>query len=237
MKIILAIDIRNGKCVRLFQGDYGRETVYYDDPVSVALNWKNQGAGMLHIVDLDGAREGTVINMPAIIKIIDSVSIPIQVGGGIRSLSTIEELVRIGVSRIILGTAALENEVLLNQVVDSYGKKIVVSLDAKNGILMKNGWLEPSKNELMPTVKELEKKGLQTIIYTDTVKDGTLTEPNYDAIQLLKESTKLNTIVAGGISSFDQIKRLKKMNIDGVIIGRALYEGKINLKEVLDYVG
>jgi phosphoribosylformimino-5-aminoimidazole carboxamide ribotide isomerase len=233
MKILPAIDIKNGKCVRLFQGNYAKETIYEDDPIIVAKKWMEQGAQILHLVDLDGARVGKAVNLDCIKKIINSISIPVQVGGGVRSLKTIDELFNIGVSRIILGTVALEDEKLLSKAVKLYEEKIIISLDTKNGILMKNGWIEKTKKELLPTIQKLENIGVQSIIFTDTVRDGTLTEPNYEVIKSLKENTKMNLIVAGGISSREQIKKLKKMNVDGVIIGKALYEGKISVKEAL----
>jgi len=236
MKIIPAIDIKNGKCVRLFQGDYNRETIYFADPVYGAQKWESQGAQMLHIIDLDGAKEGRIANMKIIKKITGAVTIPIQFGGGIRSLSSIKELRGMGISRIILGTAALEEKDLLNKAIKLYGEKIIVSLDVKNGALMKNGWVKKSKKTLLSTIEELKKRGVRSIIYTDIVKDGTLSEPNFKAIRSIKERTNMNVMIAGGISSIEQIIKLKNMDVDGVIIGRALYEGKINLKEVIKYV-
>ena len=236
MKIIPAIDIKNGKCVRLFQGDYNRETIYFANPVSVAQKWERQGAQMLHIVDLDGAKEGRIANMKIIKKIAGAVTIPIQFGGGIRSLSSIKELKGVGISRIILGTAALEEKDLLNKVIKLYGEKIIISLDVKNGALMKNGWVEKSKKTLLSTIEELKKRGVRSIIYTDIVKDGTLSEPNFKAIRSIKERTNMNIMIAGGVSSIEQIMKLKNMDIEGVIIGKALYEGIVDAKEVIKYV-
>ncbi len=231
MEIIPAIDIKNGKCVRLFQGDYGRETVYDDNPVIIAQKWEKQGAKILHVIDLDGAKEGVTKNIGIIKKMKGSISIPLQVGGGIRSMASIKELINMGISRIILGTAALEDDKLLNQAIKLFRNRIIISLDANNGVLMENGWTNKSNKKLIPTIKELEKKGIQSIIYTDTTKDGTLTEPNYKEVSSLNENTNMNILIAGGISSIDQIKKLKKINVDGVILGTALYEGKIKIKE------
>ena len=233
MKIIPAIDIRNGKCVRLIKGDYEQETIYSSDPIAMAKKWELQGAQMLHIVDLDGAKEGRVINGSIINKIIKSVKIPIQVGGGVRSFESIQESINSGVSKIILGTVVLEDYQLFKKIVKLYGEKIIVSLDTKNEILVKNGWKEKSGNDLIKTLQELEGIGVQTIIYTDTLRDGTLTEPNYEMIRSILNKSKINMIVAGGISSIDQIKQLKEMNVYGVIIGKSLYEKKINLKEAI----
>lgn len=233
MKIIPAIDIRNGKCVRLFQGDYAKETIYEDNPIVVAQKWEAQGAQQLHVVDLDGAKNGKPINIDIIARLIKSVKIPVQVGGGIRDLTSIIRIIEVGAKSVILGTTALENEDILSEIVTIYKEKIVVALDIKNGILMKNGWVEKSNFPIIPTVKQIELIGIKTIIYTDVTRDGTLTEPNYEVIKSIKENTKMNVIVAGGISSLEQIKKLKKLNVDGVIIGKALYEGKINLKEAI----
>lgn len=233
MKIIPALDIKNGKCVRLFQGDYTKETIYEDDPIIVARKWEAQGAKQLHIVDLDGAKSGEQINMDIIAQLIKTVKIPTQVGGGIRDLTSIIRIIEVGAKSVILGTAAFDEVDFLKNAINKYRNKIIISLDSKNGILMKNGWTEKSDSELFSTLQELEKIGVGSIIFTDTIKDGTLTEPNYEVIRSIKENTKINLIVAGGISSIEQIKELKKMNVDGVIIGKALYEGRINLKEAL----
>ncbi|MDO8609933.1 MAG: 1-(5-phosphoribosyl)-5-[(5-phosphoribosylamino)methylideneamino]imidazole-4-carboxamide isomerase, partial [bacterium] len=225
-----------GKCVRLFQGDFNKETIYDNDPVKVALEWKNQGAKKLHIVDLDGAKFGKLINIEIIKKIIEKTQLPVQVGGGIRDVQSFNRLYMLGINNVILGTTALENESLFKQIININKKKIIVSIDCKNGIVMKNGWLEKSYSDLIQTIKQLEEFGLEKIIYTDIKRDGTITEPNYDQIKVIKNITKMNLIVAGGITSIYQIIKLQKMKIDGVIIGKALYENKINLKEVLKNV-
>jgi len=236
MQIIPAIDIKNGKCVRLYQGDYDKETVYYDDPLLVARKWKKNGAKSIHVVDLDGAKIGKSQVVEIVKRIIEEVKIPVEVGGGMRDLSSVEKLLNIGVNRVILGTIAIEDPDLLKQLIDLYGERMIVSLDAKNGKLMKKGWLEKSNFNLIPTVKQLELMGVKTIIYTDTTRDGTLTEPNYESIKLLRIVTKMKLIVAGGISSTNQVKKLKDLKVDGVIIGKALYERNIDLKEVIKYV-
>lgn len=236
MQIIPAIDIRGGKCVRLFQGDYKKETIYADSPIAMALRWKRQRAKMLHVVDLDGAKEGNTKIINIVKQIMNTVKIPIQVGGGIRNLDSINQLIKSGVARIILSTVVLENSALLRKVVDLYGDKIIVSLDVSKGKLMKRGWQKQSNIALTSLINSIEKIGVRTIIYTDISRDGTLTEPNYKMIEQIIKSTKLNVIVAGGIASAEQLKKLKMMGIDGVIVGKALYERKINLKEVIDYV-
>lgn len=234
MKIIPAIDIKNGKCVRLFQGDYSKETIYESNPVVVAQTWEAQGAQQLHIVDLDGAKSGRIINIEIIQKIIKAVKIPIQVGGGIRDLTSIIRIIEVGVKSVVLGTAALENVGSLIKIINTYKERVIVSIDTKNGILMKNGWVKKSNFTIIPTVKQMESIGVKTIIYTDVTRDGTLTEPNYEVIKSIKENTKMNLIVAGGVSTIEQIKKLSEMKVEGVIIGKALYEEKINLKEVIE---
>lgn len=233
MEIIPAIDIKNGKCVRLFKGDYSRETIYEIDPVVVAKKWQAQGATLLHVVDLDGAKKGEIVNSKTIQKIIKSVSIPIQVGGGIRSLTTIEDLIKIGVSRVILGTVVLEDKDLLSQAIKKFEDRIVISLDSKNGILMKKGWLEQTDEKILSTIQKLKMYGVRSFIFTDISKDGTLTEPDYVFIQTLINNRDSKLTVAGGISTIQQVKKLKEMNINSVIVGKALYEGKINLKEAV----
>ncbi len=236
MQIIPAIDIKNGKCVRLYQGDFAQETIYENDPVSTAMRWERAGATMLHIVDLDGAKEGRPHALEIIRRIVESVRIPVGIGGGFRNAKTVRDVLETGAHRVVLGTVAVENVNVISQLVSQYGARIVVSLDAKNNKLMKKGWMEQSDMELIPAVKKLESLGVQTIIYTDTTRDGTLTVPNYAAIQTLRERIKVTLLVAGGISSIDQIVRLKDMKVDGVIVGKALYEEKINLREVMRYV-
>jgi len=236
MQIIPAIDIKNGKCVRLFQGDYDKETIYSNNPIEMALNWKNQGAKIIHIVDLDGAKSGKSKITKIVQKIINDVRIPVEIGGGIRNLITMKRLFNIGVTRIILGTVTLEKINLLKKLIDLYGDKVIVSVDVNNGMLMKKGWLEVSNFSLIPIIKQIEKVGVKTVIFTDITRDGTLTEPNYKNITLIRKNTKMKLIIAGGISSINQIKKLQRIKVDGVIIGKALYEEKINLKEVIKYV-
>lgn len=233
MKIIPAIDIKNGRCVRLFQGDYTQETIYENNPIIMAKKLEAQGAQTLHIVDLDGAKNGKPTNENIIVQLIKTVNIPVQVGGGMRDLTSIIRIIEVGAQSVILGTIALENEKFLSKIVNIYKEKIIVSLDIKNGILMKNGWVKKSNFTIIQAIKQMELIGIKTIIYTDITRDGTLTEPNYEKIKSIKENTKMNLMIAGGISSIEQINELKRINIEGVIIGKALYEGTINLKEAL----
>ncbi len=236
MKIIPAIDIKNGKCVRLIQGDYGRETIYGDNPVEMAKKWVAEGAQVLHLVDLDGAKAGNLINLKVIEDIARSVPIPLQVGGGIRSISSMNKLIEVGVSKIILGTMALCDTKLSDTALDLFGDKIIISLDVKNGLLMKNGWIEKSEVMIFPMIKILERKGVKSIIFTDIKIDGMLSEPNYEVIQSLRDYTSMEIIVAGGISDYEQFIALKKMKINGIIVGKALYDRKLYLNKILEYV-
>lgn len=234
MLIIPAIDLKNGKCVRLTQGVFQSEKVYSDNPVDMAKRWEKEGAKMLHLVDLDGAKNGTMANLKTIKKIIKTVNIPVQVGGGIRDEKTIKILLDAGVSGIVLGTIALENKTLLIQLLKQYSSKIIIALDTKNGKLVKRGWLGKTNRSYLKAANEFEKQGVKKFMYTDVVKDGTLTKPNYKEIIKLKKNLSVPVFVGGGISSINDIKKLKAIGIQGVIIGKALYENRINLKGALN---
>jgi phosphoribosylformimino-5-aminoimidazole carboxamide ribotide isomerase len=231
MLVIPAIDIRNEKCVRLKQGDFNAETVYGDDPIVMAQKWEAEGAKALHIVDLDGAKSGQLTNLEIIKKITQFVRVPVQVGGGIQSEEIIKQLLSVGVAKVIIGTLALENEVLLEKLLNLYANQIIISLDSKNGLLAKRGWLVETANDVFTTAQTLEKLGVKSFIYTDVTKDGMLTKPDYIGVRKLLNTTKVPLTVAGGISSINDIKQLREMKVEGVIVGKALYEGKLNLKE------
>jgi phosphoribosylformimino-5-aminoimidazole carboxamide ribotide isomerase len=233
MLIIPAIDIKNGKCVRLTQGKFESEKIYGEDPVVVAKKWEKQGAKMLHVVDLDGAKNGVLTNLEVIKKIVKAINIPMQVGGGIRNKKAVKMLLSIGVSRVILGTVALEEEEELKNILKDFAPQIAIALDTKNGKLMKQGWLENSDKSSILTALKLEGLGVQRFIYTDVVKDGTLTEPNYKEIANLSKNILAPVIASGGISNLNNIKQLRSIGIEGVIIGKALYEGKVDLKEAI----
>lgn len=236
MQIIPAIDIRNGKCVRLTQGDYANEVIYEADPVKMAKRFEKEGARMLHIVDLDGAKDGSVKNIAVIKKILQDITIPIEVGGGIRDQKIVAQLFDIGVSRVILGTVALENDKLLKDILAMYSTRIAVALDSKNGMLMKQGWLEDGNASTINTAKTLEKLGVKRFIFTDIVKDGTLTEPNYKEISKLIKFISVPIIASGGISTVKAVKKLEELGVEGVILGKALYEKKLTIKEVVDAI-
>lgn len=233
-KMILfpAIDIRNGKCVRLIQGDYNKEIVYGNCPTKMAEQWQEQGAEFLHIVDLDGAKSGLSTNERAIQDIAKNVSIPIQVGGGIRSIETIDKHIQNGVHRVIIGTAAITNEAFLKEAVQKYGDKIAVSIDARNGFVATNGWTETTEVKALTLLKQLEQIGVKTVVYTDIFKDGMMAGPNFNELQSIHEATATDIIASGGVTTEEDVERLGKMNLYGAIIGKALYEGAISLEKL-----
>ena len=234
MIIFPAIDILQGRCVRLIQGDYNREKVYSDSPVDMAKQWEAKGAEFIHIVDLDGAKSGKSINEDIIIEIAKSVNIPIQVGGGIRSMETVKTYLDNGVNRVIIGTAAIEDEAFLKEAVEVYSERIVVSLDAKNGYIATDGWTDTSDVLALDLAKKLETIGVKTIVYTDIAKDGMLQGPNLEEQKAINEATKMDVIASGGVTTKEDVENLKQLNMYGAIVGKALYDGKITLEELLN---
>ena len=236
MEIIPAIDIRNGNCVRLYQGDYEQETIFSDDPVEMAMEWQSLGAMRLHVVDLDGAASGNLCNLGLITEIANALLIPVQVGGGIRQIETIEELFKAGVDRVILGTAAVEDAELVKEVCRRFGQSVIVSIDAREGYLSTHGWQQETELGTVGFVHSMIKLGVRRFIYTDISRDGTLTEPNFSAIFELVEATRFPVIASGGISSLIHLKVLRQLGVEGAIIGKALYTKQINLKQALAVV-
>jgi len=233
MEIIPAVDIRGGRCVRLYQGDYKQETVFDEDPVTAALTWYSQGARWLHIVDLDGAVAGEPQNMEVVEEIIKESGLLVELGGGIRQEEVAEKLLRQGVSRIILGTAAIENRELVKKLCQQFGEAIAVSLDARDGKIAIHGWQKDTVFEVLQLSREIVDAGVRRFIYTDIKRDGTLTEPNFDMINRLLTEANVPVIVAGGISRLAHLQRLKELGAEGAIIGKALYTGDINLGEAI----
>jgi phosphoribosylformimino-5-aminoimidazole carboxamide ribotide isomerase len=231
--IIPAIDIRRGQCVRLYQGDYEQETVFSDDPLEMALKWQSLGAPRLHIVDLDGAAVGEPCNLGIIKEIARAMLIPTQLGGGIRQLETIEEVLKAGIDRVVLGTAAVEDTKLVEEACQKFRESLIVSLDAREGRLAIKGWRQDTELNAIEFIKSMTKFGVRRFIYTDISRDGTLTEPNFTAIAELIDAIQLPVIASGGISSINHLKMLKKLGAEGAIIGKALYTGDINLKQAL----
>jgi len=234
MIIFPAIDILNGQCVRLIQGDYNQEKVYNNSPIEVAKKWEEKGASYIHIVDLDGAKTGDSINKSIIQDITKSVNIPVQVGGGIRSLDTISTYLDNGVSRVIIGTAAISDPDFLKAAVKKYGDKIAVSLDARNGFIATDGWTDTSEVKALDLVKDLEEIGVKTIVYTDIAKDGMLQGPNLEEQQTINDATAMNVIASGGVTTKEDVGNLQALNIYGTIIGKALYDGKLDFEDVVE---
>ncbi len=232
MKIYPAIDIRNGKCVRLYQGKMDEETVYFDNPVAVAKTWYEKGAKNLHIVDLDGAFTGNQKNVEIVKEIVKSVNIPIQIGGGIRTIEKARDLVDIGVNRIVVGTSAVKESGFIDNLVKEFGDKVVVSIDAKDGMVCTEGWVNTSELNAVDFAKELEEKGVKTIVYTDISKDGTMIGPNFFELKRLMESVNVNIIASGGIANKEHVDELRRIGIYGAIVGKALYEEKIKLEDI-----
>ena len=234
MEIIPAIDIRGGRCVRLVQGDYDRETVFADDPAEAARRWRDAGAKRLHVVDLDGAREGRAVNAASVERIVAAVDVPVQLGGGLRDLETIGGYLEAGVERVVLGTAAVKDQALLVSALARFPGRIVVGVDARDGIVVTEGWRDASGITAPEFVRQIAELGVPRVIYTDTLRDGTLTEPNFDALEtLLSERQHLRIIYSGGVSTIDHLRRLAESGVEGAIVGRALYTGDIDLAEAL----
>lgn len=233
-EVIPAIDILDGKCVRLKQGRFDKQTVFFENPLDAAAHWEKLGARRLHIVDLDGARTGTPKNLVVIQKIAEAASIPLQVGGGYRKLSDIERLVSLGISRIVLGTSAIFNNNLIMTVCEKYGEQIIVSVDVKADRVMAKGWTNVSRKKAGELAQEAVSLGVKRFIFTDVDRDGMLKGPNVEAIQKFAAEVAVPVIASGGITKKDDIENLKQIaNIEGCIIGQALYTGNINLEEVL----
>ncbi|HJX69881.1 MAG TPA: 1-(5-phosphoribosyl)-5-[(5-phosphoribosylamino)methylideneamino]imidazole-4-carboxamide isomerase [Dehalococcoidia bacterium] len=237
MEVIPAIDLKGGKCVRLYQGDYSQETVFSEDPVGIARHWQSSGAPKLHLVDLDGAARGELCHLAIINEIVQKMRIPLQVGGGIRQLETIEQLLAIGVVRVILGTTAVENPQLVKEACHSFGEAIIVGIDARDGYVCTQGWQKRTNIRAAELAQKMAVLGVRRFIYTDIARDGTLTQPNFKAIAELVSKTDLPIIASGGVVSISHLKRLNRLGVEGVIIGRALYTGDIKLDEALEAIG
>jgi len=236
MIIIPAIDIKGGKCVRLYQGEMDKATIYNNNPVEVAVEWQKRGARLLHVVDLDGAVEGTPVNIGLIKKIISSVKIPVQVGGGIRSKEVAVAYLKAGAWRVVLGTRAVYDIGYVKELARTFPGRIVISLDARDGKVAVQGWKELTEIEVLELAKKFEKSKIGAIIYTNIRRDGTLEGPDIEGIERLVRALNIPVIASGGISSIEDIRNLKKIpapGVVGVIIGRALYAGTIKIEEAL----
>ena len=236
MLILPAIDLRGGKCVRLKQGDYNQETVFGDDPVGMARRWVSEGARALHLVDLDGAKAGQPVNRTVIRRIVESVDVPCQVGGGLRTEADIEATLEMGVARVVLGTRALQDPMWVRQMAQAHPKQIVLGLDARDGKVATHGWLETSEASVLDVARQFANWPLYAIVYTDIARDGMLGGPNLEALAVLTAAVPLPIIASGGVTTINNVRELMKRQLFGCIIGRALYEGQIDLSAVLELV-
>lgn len=233
MIIIPAIDIINKQPVRLYQGDYEQKEVVGQSILELAKTFEKEGAQYLHLVDLDGAKEGSLINQESIIEVAKSVSIPVEIGGGIRSLASISYYLDHGIDRVILGTSAMENPNLLEEALAKYGDKIAVGIDCKDGYAYGRGWLEASQLHYLDFAKTLEEKGVKTIIVTDIARDGTLSGPNVEMLETLSKHVSIDIVASGGIKDIEDIKSLKKIGLYATITGKAMYHKTLDLQEAI----
>ena len=234
MEVIPAIDIRGGKCVRLLQGDYRAETVFSEDPAGVARGWEEAGARRIHVVDLDGAREGAQKNSATIAAIVSAVDVPVQVGGGIRTLETAQALMSAGVDRIVVGTAAVEDPALVQRMASELGQEsLVVAVDARDGYVAVNGWTQESRTFATDLIRMMAEQGVGRFMYTDISRDGTLSEPNFTAVESIVQAASANIIAAGGVSSINHVRRLAALGVEAVVVGIALYTGDVDLSEAV----
>ncbi|HEY9770814.1 MAG TPA: 1-(5-phosphoribosyl)-5-[(5-phosphoribosylamino)methylideneamino]imidazole-4-carboxamide isomerase [Coleofasciculaceae cyanobacterium] len=240
MEVIPAIDLLDGKCVRLYQGDYNQASIFNNNPVEVARQWADEGATRLHIVDLDGAKAGKSVNLAVIEAIAKAIVIPIQVGGGLRDRAGVSRLLDTGVQRAILGTVAVEKPELVTQLCQEFPEQIVVGIDARQGKVATKGWLETSEVAATDLAHRMAQQGVAAIIYTDIHRDGTLTGPNMEALRELAESIDIPVIASGGVSSVTDLLSLlslESLGVIGAIVGRAIYTGDVSLKEAVRAVG
>jgi phosphoribosylformimino-5-aminoimidazole carboxamide ribotide isomerase len=233
MEIIPAVDIRGGRCVRLYQGDFQRETVFGDDPVAVALSWQEAGATRLHVVDLDGAREGRPVNARVIGHLIEALLIPVEVGGGLRDRRSIDLYLEAGANRVVLGTAAVKDPALLAEAIAEHGQRIVVGVDARVGMVAVEGWREETPLAAPELMSDLAAKGGPRFIYTDALRDGTLQGPDFAAVEAVLARVGVPIIYAGGVSNIADLVRLASLPLEGAIIGQALYTGAVDFQQAL----
>ena len=224
MKIWPAIDLRGGNCVRLKQGDYNQETVFGDNPGAMALQWCKQGAECMHLVDLDGARDGLWINQDAVRSIIEAIDVPCQLGGGVREEATIELLLGLGVSRLIVGTKALKEPSWFSSMVEKFPHKLALGIDARDGMVATDGWLETSETTAISLAQQFENQPVAAIIYTDISRDGMMQGANVTGMAEMKQATSIPVIASGGVTTLDDVKQLQEAGLDGAIIGRSLYD-------------
>ena len=236
-EVIPAIDLRDGRCVQLAQGDFGRSTVFGDDPPAMARRWAAAGATRLHVVDLDGSKAGAPVHLSVIERIAAAVDLPVQLGGGIRSLANVTDAFAAGVQRVILGTAALEDPAFLNSALEQFGERIVVGIDARDGRVAVRAWADVSGTDALELAQSVAMRGCRTIVYTDISRDGMLAGPNIEAMRRMAEAVpNVAVIASGGVSKLDDVLALVETGCVGVITGTAIYTGAVDLAEAIEQV-
>ncbi len=233
MQVIPAIDLRGGHCVRLRQGDFEQETVFGDDPTAMAKRWVSQGAVRIHLVDLDGAKTGQPVNVEAVRQIVQQVGVPCQLGGGVRDQATIAAWLEAGLDRVVIGTQALRDPDWFGQMAETYPGRLLLGLDARDGKVATQGWLEVSAVAALTLAKQFDGLPIAGIIYTDIARDGTLEGPNLSAIEALAQAVKSPVIASGGVGELNDLEKLAELPIVGCIVGRALYEGRFSLSDAI----
>lgn len=233
MEVIPAIDIRGGRCVRLYQGDFAQETVFAEDPAEVATRFQELGAPRLHVVDLDGARAGHPVNSEALRRLLATATVPVQVGGGLRRLADVEACLGMGAEAAVLGTAAVRDPALLSAALERFPGQVMVAIDAREGRVAVAGWRETTDVPAVELARQLAAMGVARLVYTDILRDGTLGEPNFAAIQELAAAVEARLIASGGIARLEHLRRLAEMGVAGAIVGRALYSGELDLRQAL----
>lgn len=234
MQLYPAIDIKNGQCVRLLQGDFDKQTVYNTDPVSQIKEWARLGATYIHVVDLDGALDGKWTNKELMREMVAAVDVPVQTGGGVRSLNDIKERLEVGISRVIIGTMAIKNPDFVSEAITKFGADaIVVGIDAKDGMVATHGWETVSNKDALEVALDMEERGVKTIVYTDIAKDGMMTGPNVGQTEELNDETDMDIIASGGVSKMADLEAINKVRIHGAILGKSLYVEAIKLDEAI----
>jgi len=235
MQLYPAIDIKNGKCVRLKQGQFNQETIYNDNPIDVIKEWAALGGTFIHVVDLDGALDGAWTNKTLIGNMVKAVDVPVQTGGGIRTLADIKERLDLGINRVIIGTMAIKNPAFVKEAIETFGADaIVVGIDAKDGYVATHGWEQVSSKSAIDVAKEMEAMGVKTIVYTDIAKDGMMSGPNVEQTASLVNATSMAIIASGGVSKMSDLDAIENIHAHGAILGKSLYEGAISLKEAIN---